>query len=269
MASSGPHKTGSLMPCPLDRPLKKSKNMKSEAMFLHGKSLLDYYKGDQNAEIILRRDDGFETTIPISIYFRSETDFLPGEIEAINQSAGHILDIGAGSGIHSLLLQSRGLNVTAIDIDNNAVNIMIDKGIKDARCADVMQFEGRPYDTLLMLGHGIGMTENIQGFNLFLDHAVNLIGTKGQILINSVDVRQTDDPVHLKYHQANKRKGRYIGEILLQFEYKGERGPFFGWLHLDPHTLEKLSAMKNWETEILFQEKNGEYLARLTYKKFV
>ena len=38
--------------------------------------------------------------------------------------------------------------------------------------------------------------------------------------------QQTDDPVHLKYHQANKRKGCYIGEVVLQLEYKGERGPF-------------------------------------------
>jgi SAM-dependent methyltransferase len=243
--------------------------MQSEAMTLHGKSLLDFYKGDRKSEIILRRDDGFETVIPISIFFRSETELLPGEFEAINQSEGHVLDIGAGSGIHSLLLQSRGLRVTAIDIDPNAVKIMIDNGIKDARCADVMQFQGGPFNTLLMLGHGIGMTENIQGFNSFLDHAVNLIGNDGQLLMNSVDVRQTDDPVHLNYHQANKKKERYIGEIRLQFEYKGERGPFFDWLHLDPQTLEKLSAIKNWETEILYQDKNGEYLARLTYKKSV
>jgi hypothetical protein len=120
-----------------------------------------------------------------------------------------------------------------------------------------------------MLGHGIGITEKIQGFNLFLDHAVKLIGNNGQLLMNSYDVRQTDDPVHLNYHQANKNKGRYIGEIRLQFEYKGERSPFFGWLHIDPQTLEKQSAMKNWETEILYQDKNGEYLARLTYKKSI
>ena len=243
--------------------------MQSEAMILHGKALIDYYNGDRTAEIILRRDDGFETALLISMFFRSEAEFFPGEMEAINLCRGTVLDIGAGSGIHSLVLQSRGLKVTAIDIDPNAVEIMIDRGINDVRCVDVMQFENGAYDTLLMLGHGIGMTENIQGFNLFLDHAVNLIGNKGQLLINSVDVRQTDDSVHLKYHQANKNKGRHIGEVLMQIEYKGERGPFFGWLHIDPQTLEKRSAMKNWETEILCQEMNGEYLARLTYKKYV
>lgn len=243
--------------------------MQPEAMTLHGKSLLDYINGDHAAEIILRRDDGFESVIPVSVFFRPESEFFPGEFEAINQSRGRVLDIGAGCGIHSLVLQSRGLNVTAIDIDNNAVNIMIDKGIKDARCADVMQFKDGPYDTLFMLGHGIGMTENINGLNMFLDHAASLIGENGQLLINSVDVSQTDDPVHLKYHQAKKRKGHYIGEITMQFVYKGEQGPFFGWLHIDPQTLQRQASIKNWETEILYQDNDGEYLARLTRKKAV
>lgn len=241
--------------------------MKPEAMTLHGKSLLDYYNGDLKAEIILRRDDGFETVLPISVFFRSETEFFPEEIEAINLSKGKVLDIGAGSGVHSLVLQSRGLKVTAIDIDCNAVNIMIGKGIKNVRCADVMQFGSGPYDTLLMLGHGIGMTEDIKGFSAFLDHASGLICNEGQLLLNSVDVTQTIDPVHLKYHESNKKEGRYIGQVRMQFEYKGEKGPFFGWLHIDPQTLLKESAKNNWNSELIFQGENGEFLARLTYKK--
>jgi SAM-dependent methyltransferase len=243
--------------------------MKPEAMILHGKSLLDYYNGDRTAEITLRRDDGFETVIPIRVFFRSETEFFPGELEAINLCRGIVLDIGAGSGIHSLVLQSRGMKVTAVDIDPNAVNIMIDREIKNVRCVDVMKFESGPFDTLLMLGHGIGMVEDIQGFYNFLDHASSLIGDNGQLLLNSVDVRQTGDQIHLKYHQSNRNAGRYIGEVRMQFEYKGEKGPFFGWLHIDPQTLQKLAAMRYWNSEIIFQGENGEYLARLTYKKSV
>jgi SAM-dependent methyltransferase len=241
--------------------------MNPEPMTLHGRSLLDYYHGDRTAGIILRRDDGFEATLPVSVFFRSEADFLPGEIEAVNLSRGHVLDIGAGSGIHSLVLQSRGLQVTAIDIDPNAVSIMIDRGVKDARCVDAMKFEDGPFDTLLMLGHGIGITGDIKGFNNFLDHASGLIEDNGQLIINSVDVRQTDDQIHLKYHESSRKAGRYIGEVRLQFEYKGEKGPFFRWLHIDPQKLEDLAAKKNWKSEIKYQAEKGEYLARLTLKK--
>lgn len=243
--------------------------MNPEAMSLHGKSLLDYYSGSRTAEIIVRRDDGLETVLPVGVFFRPQTEILPSEVEAINQCRGHVLDIGAGSGVHTLLLQSKGLTVTAIDINPDAVNIMIQRGIQDVHCADVMQFKGGPFDTLLMLGHGIGMVEDIQGLNLFLDYATRLIRGDGQLLLNSVDVRQTDDPVHLKYHKANRLAGRYIGETRIQFEYKGENGPFCGWLHVDPQTLQEQAELTDWRSEIIFQEKSGEYLARLIHKRSV
>ena len=243
--------------------------MNRAAMSLHGKALLDYYNGDRTAEIIVRRDDGLETKMPVSIFFRSQAELLPGEAEAINQSRGHVLDIGAGSGIHSLILQSRGMTVTAIDIDPNAVDIMIRQGLQDVHCVDIMKFQGGPFDTLLMLGHGIGMVENIKGLNRFLDHAVSLIRHDGQLIINSVDVRQTDNPAHLKYHEANYLAGRYIGEIRIQFKYNNESGPFCGWLHIDPQTLQRQAELKNWRSEVIFQDKSGEYSARLIYKGFI
>ena len=197
--------------------------MNPKAMSLYGRALWDYYNGDKTAELIIRRDDGLETTLPVGIFFRAENELQPGEVEAINQSRGHVLDIGAGSGIHTLILQSKGLTVTAIDIDSNAVNIMSQRGVLNVHCADIMEFHGGPFDTLLMFGHGIGMVETIKGFKHFLDHAANLLRPNGQLLISSVDVRRTDDPVHLEYHKANSLAGRYIGETRIQFEYKQER----------------------------------------------
>ena len=240
--------------------------MNQEAMSLYGKALWDYYTGDKTAELIIRRDDGLETKLPVGIFFRAENELQPGEVEAINQSRSHILDIGAGSGIHTLILQSKGLSITAIDIEPNAVNIMIQRGVLDVHCADILKYQGGPFDTLLMFGHGIGMVETISGFNHFLDQAASLLRPDGQLLINSVDVRQTDDPVHLEYHKANSRAGQYIGETSIQFEYKGERGPFCRWLHIDPDTLQEVASSKNWKCEIIFQDKNGEYFARLIHK---
>jgi 2-polyprenyl-3-methyl-5-hydroxy-6-metoxy-1,4-benzoquinol methylase len=240
--------------------------MNPAAMSLYGRALLDYYNGDKTAELIIRRDDGLETVLPVGIFFRVENELQPGEVEAINQSRGQVLDIGAGSGIHTLILQSRGFTVTAIDINSNAVNIMIQRGILDVHCADIMNYQGGPFDTLLMFGHGIGMVETISGFNHFLDHAASLLRPNGQLIISSVDVRRTNDPVHLEYHKANSRAGRYIGETRIQFEYKGERGPFCGWLHIDPDTLQEVASLKNWKCEIIFQDKNGEYFARLIHK---
>lgn len=240
--------------------------MNPETMKPYGKALLDYYNGNKKAEIIVRRDDGYESVLPVSVFFRSADELLPGEIEALDQCRGHVLDIGAGSGIHALILQSRGLIVSTLDIEANAVNIMIRRGIQDVDHGDIMRYQGGPFDTLLLLGHGIGMVENIKGLRRFLDHAAALIRGDGQLIINSVDVRCTDDPLHLKYHEQNTAAGRYIGETRIQFEYKEEVGPYCAWLHIDAPTLQKEAEKWNWCCEIIFQDNNGEYLARLFQK---
>jgi len=56
----------------------------------------------------------------------------------------------------------------------------------------------------------------------FLAHAHRLLRSDGQLLLDSVDVRVTSDPLHLAYQEANRVAGRYIGEIRLQFEFRGE-----------------------------------------------
>lgn len=44
-----------------------------------GLALLDYFKGDTSAKIIIQRDDGFKDKLPISLFFRDPSDFPPLE----------------------------------------------------------------------------------------------------------------------------------------------------------------------------------------------
>ncbi len=76
-----------------------------------------------------------------------------------------------------------------------------------------------------MLGHGIGMAEDLAGLDRFLIHARNLAPGDGQMLVHSHDVRKTEDARHLDYHDANRRAGRYIGEIRIRFVFRQETGP--------------------------------------------
>jgi 2-polyprenyl-3-methyl-5-hydroxy-6-metoxy-1,4-benzoquinol methylase len=238
--------------------------MNPQAMYLHGNALQDYYNGETTAQIIIRRDDGFETTLPVSIFFRTQIEFFPIEVLALKHCYGHVLDIGAGSGYHSLVLQTEGLKVTAIDICSQSVNIMKKSGVRDVYCKDIMHLNAGQFDTLLILGHGIGMVESIKGLKNFLSHKHQIVKQGGQIILNSLDVSRTTDQHNLKYHEANRNMGRYIGEIRMQFEYKGQKGPFFKWLHVDPKNLTELAKRTNWNSEIIHEEKNGEYLACLT-----
>jgi len=58
-------------------------------------------------------------------------NFLPTD-NAFENCRGHILVVGAGTGVHAFELEKRGYEVTAIDICPQAVQIMKERGIKDA-----------------------------------------------------------------------------------------------------------------------------------------
>ena len=239
--------------------------MDPNAMPPHGLALLAYLRGETSAQLNVRRDDGLEEPTPVRRFYRPPWEFTSIEVAAIERCQGHVLDIGAGTGLHSLALQTTGMTVTAIDISPQAVEIMTQRGVASVRCADLFDFAEGPFDTLIMLGHGIGMVENDPGLARFLGHAHQLTSNGGQILLHSLDVSQTDDPDHLAYHEANRRAGRYIGEVRLQFEFRGQIGPYCGWLHVDPQTLCAKAGQGGWKCDIVLEQDSGDYLVRLTH----
>ena len=230
----------------------------------HGLAIRAYHQGDTSATLMIRREDGEERPLPVSHYYRSEEEFSRIEVTALERCRGHVLDIGAGSGIHSLVLQSRGLQVTAVDISPPAAEVLSERGVAEVHCIDVFDFKGGFFDSLLMLGHGIGIVRDIAGLERFLIHAAGLISRNGKLLVHSLDVRRTDDPVHLAYHEANRRAGRYIGEVRVQLQFEDKISPYFSWLHVDPETLAIKAQGAKWHFEMLVEESDGDYLAQLT-----
>lgn len=241
--------------------------MNPKAMEPLGLALADYFQGNTSATLIIRRDDGVQTPLPVRHFFRDPDEFSDADSAALGLCKGWVLDVGAGSGLHSLALETRGLSVTAIDISRHAVDIMAQRGIRDVHCADVFHFTGGPFDTVLMMGHGIGVVEDLAGLDRFLGHAWSLLAEDGQILLDSLDVRKTDDPAHLAYHEANRKAGRYFGETRLQCEYQGKVGPACGWLHVDPETLRENAERAGWGLEVVLETRSGDYLAKLTKQR--
>jgi SAM-dependent methyltransferase len=229
----------------------------------HGVALLDYYNGDTSAEIVVHGDDGETEDVPIRVFFRGPSDFSALEEAALDLCRGRVLDAGAGTGCHSLVLQEQGLEVCAIDVAPEAVEIMRKRGVRDARCADVFRFQEEPFDTLLLMMNGIGVVEDLAGLDRFLAEARRLIKPDGQILLDSYDPHWTDDPDEAASVQPGRPGDRYIGEMGFRLEYKGRKGPPLAWLFVDAKVLADRALKAAWTCEVIWLEEEGHYLARL------
>ena len=61
---------------------------------------------------------------------------------ALDMVKGKTLDVGAGASCHSLVLQERSIDVTAIDISPLSVETMKERGIKKVLEQDFFTMEG-------------------------------------------------------------------------------------------------------------------------------
>lgn len=224
-------------------------------MDVFGSALLDFHLNSVADTLWLHNSYGEPEEMPIDIFFRNEEEMPSIEHYALSRCYGSVLDVGAGVGSHTLLLQDLGIDVTAIDISADAVKIMQQRGVKKAIEQDIFSATER-YDTLLFLMNGIGLTGTLPGFVDFLQKTKSLINTNGQLLFDTSDISYL-------YDDLEKPSNKYFGEVSYQYEYKKQRGDWFNWLYLDQRTLAHIAHQNGWDLEVLFEDDNDQYLARL------
>jgi len=225
------------------------------------KAFYDYLEGDKNAKIVVNINKFEAEDIPISYFFRSYDEMPLLEQKALSLCTGKILDIGAGSGIHSLYLQETGNDITALDIQSGFVDIMRLRGIKNVIHSDIFNFHGNEFDTLLMLMNGIGFTKNFDGLLKFFNSAKKLLKPGGQIILDSSDLlflyEEEDGSYTINLNEE------YYGEVEYQIEYKGNKAKPFSWLYVDFHNLSLYAEQAGFNCEKIFEDDHYNYLARL------
>lgn len=229
----------------------------------HGLALLDYFHGDTKAEVIVHSDDGEHVDYPVSSFFRKPSQFSTLEKAALNLCRGRVLDIGAGTGCHSLFLQDHGFSVYAIDILPEAVEVMSRRGVRHVLCTDVFAFQGGPFDTLLMLMNGVGIVADLSGLERFLKKSHKLLCSDGQILLDSEEPGGVSKERDTGIKHADSQSSKYPGELRLQLEYKDRFGPPFESLYVDPDTLAGYASKTGWSCKVVVLEDDGGYLAQL------
>lgn len=214
---------------------------------------LDYFRAPSSAELILHLADGTRDRCLVKEFFRDPDALDPLESFALDLCRGRILDVGAGCGDHSLILQSRGYSVCALDRSSVAVWIMAQRGIQCLFESDFFAFRADGFDTLLLLMNGVGIVGTLRGLEAFLDHCHQLLTPSGQILLDSTDL------------VIQPTLSSYPREVTFTVEYRGKKGDPFPWLFVDPDTLCRIADRKGWHSQLIYQQEDGQYLARLIH----
>lgn len=226
-----------------------------------GEAIHDYLEKGKAPDMQVNSNYTEDEKIPVSYLFRTQREMPALEKEALKLCKGEILDIGAAAGCHALVLQKKGFSVTALEISELAIKAMQKRGIQKVIHRDILSFSEKKYDTLLLLMNGTGIGGTIKGLKKLLLHLKTLLNEKGQILIDSSDIKYLfeEDDGSFWVDMANPK---YYGEMEYTLSYKKSKSNF-DWLFVDFETLKSICKTVDLNCELIKEGDHFEYLARL------
>ena len=198
-------------------------------------------------------------------FYRPDEKPLP-ELEntALNLCRGRTLDLGAGAGRHALELQQRGFEVTAVDATPEAVEVMRERGVADARCGDLDAVAGDSFDTIVLLMHGIGIVGTLEGLERFFDQALRHLEDEGQIIFDSADLGIVMPEQFEEGLDEWRAGGLYPGEVEYRLSYERLEGEPYPWLFVDPVTLVDRADEAGLRAKVVARGDRGSFLARIS-----
>lgn len=237
-----------------------------------GAAIFDYHKnGPACGKLIVHSSMLDDDEIPVDALFRSFEQMPALEQTALRMAQGKIMDVGAGSGCHSLALQSMGKNAVAIDISPLSVAVMKDKGL-DARLVNLYdETFSEKFDTILMLMNGSGIIGRLENMGMFFKRMKQLLAPGGCILMDSSDLRYLyeDEDGSFEIDLADE----YYGLLDYQMEYVPSKrissgptvlGESFDWLYVDFDTLSYYAGQNGFKVEMAAQGEHYDYLAKIS-----
>lgn len=227
-----------------------------------GAAIYDFHRNGSADVLKVYSSDFDDDEIPVSDLFREYEDMPYIERVALDQAAGRVLDVGAGSGCHSLALAKAGKESVAIDISPLSVEVMRERGV-DARLVNLYDESfAEKFDTVLMLMNGTGIIGTLENMETFFTRIRQLLNPGGSVLIDSSDLRYLfeEEDGSLMIDLADD----YYGLVDYQMQYKDVLGEPFDWLYVDFDTLAYYAEENGFMAEMVANGEHYDYLARLT-----
>ena len=231
-----------------------------------GNAIADYARTGKAAKLIVTSTMLDDDEIPVDLLFRGFADMPAIEQEALRLAQGKILDVGAGSGCHALALQEMGKDVCAIDISILSVEVMRERGVRNARAINL--FDERlcdRFDTIILLMNGAGMMQRLENMPQFFMRMRQLLAPGGKIYMDSSDL------IYLYENEDGSYdidlNGDYYGQVDFAMQYKNIKGEPFDWIYIDFDTLCVHAEANGFECRMVMEGEHYDYLAELQLRQ--
>lgn len=216
----------------------------------------------------VERDDGLLSAADAARYFAAPADWGGLDTWACQRTSGRVLDIGCGAGRHSLLLQTLGHDVVALDVSPGAIEVCRRRGVWqpvlgtvfDLRATDIV-----PFDTLLLLGHNLGLLQDAHHAHAMLATLATLAAPNAVLIGQSHDPLATTNSLHLAYHHRNRALGHLPGQARIRVRHGNLATDWFDYLFASVAELELLVAGSAWQIEQI-EADGASYIAVLRYR---
>jgi SAM-dependent methyltransferase len=234
-----------------------------------GRALYDAHHGVDAHEVV-ERDDGFLDVASARDYLALCASWSAATRRVLGEVRGRVLDLGCGAGRFAIPLQERGHEVLGIDVSPLAIRTARLRGLAHARILSITEVSARlgTFDTVLMLGNNFGLVANPKRARWLLRRLRSLTRADARIIAQSLDIYRTDDPVHLRYQRANRRRGRMSGQIRMRIRYRDLATPYYDYLLVSRSEMAEIVEGTGWEMRRCWSTAGPSYVAvleRTTY----
>jgi SAM-dependent methyltransferase len=225
-----------------------------------GAAINDFNHCQKTQNIIVKSDLCDDDVIPVAYLFRSYEMMPKIEQTAINMCEGSILDVGAGTGCHSLILKEKGMKVLSIDTSKGCVDHMNSKGL-NAQHIGLLELTEPRFNTVLVLMNGLGLAGELENLDKFISHLKSLLLPNGKILCDSTDIKfmyeNEDGSVWVDLNSA------YYGEMKFNMQYNNIESGWFPWVYVGQDKLKECCDKLGLSLTILEEGENNHYLAEI------
>lgn len=224
-----------------------------------GVAMMDFWSKGKAKKIGVTINGIKDEPMDPAIFFRSYQQMKGYERLALRMAKGSVLDVGAAAGCHSLILQKRNLDVTAVEISELACEVAKERGVKRVLNENIFNLKGIPFNTILMLMNGLGLAGSEEGTLKLLKHLKKMLAPKGVIIGDSTDILYST----MDAEKAFDSTSGYYGCVSFELEYEKIKANPFPWIYLDPALLADLADKAGLTCQIVHRDDGFHYLAVL------